>query len=188
MDYENEEWRDVVGYEGLYQVSDMGRVQSLDRVTWIESSNKGYFRRFYGQLREPQNVGSGYLQLNLNRDGIKEQFYVHALVLRAFIGECPINMERNHLDGNKHNNRLDNLEYCTRSENEIHKRRILKILPPPLPKGEEHWKSVLTEEGVRSIRKLYRDKKFTQVELAKMFDTSQTNISGVVNNLTWKDI
>lgn len=106
-----EEWRDVYGYEGFYQVSSKGRVRSLDR----ESSGKKYRGKILSS-----KVAAGYRIVGLCKDGKKASQRVHRLVARAFI-ENPDNLsEVNHLDGNKNNNCVENLEWCTSRENKIH--------------------------------------------------------------------
>lgn len=110
-----EVWKAVVGFEGHYEVSNLGRVRSLDRIVeW----RPPYKRIFRGQLLKPRNHSAGYATVNLT--GYK-QAYVHRLVAAAFIGQPPEGMtDVNHIDGNKRNNRLDNLEYCDRQRNMEH--------------------------------------------------------------------
>lgn len=113
-----EEWRPVVGYEGLYEVSNLGRVRSLD-ITRIQLSRKGnpFKRRICGHiLKAGYNSVTGYLYVNLwNRIG--HTYRVHRLVAMAFIPN-PYNLsDVNHKDENKLNNRVDNLEWCTKQYN-----------------------------------------------------------------------
>lgn len=110
MTKHTEVWREVPGYEGAYQVSDEGRVRSLDRVT-----SNGSPRR--GRILKPGRLTGGHLAVALSSASSVQQFRVHQLVMLAFIGERPPGMEIRHLDGVKTNNRLDNLTYGTRSEN-----------------------------------------------------------------------
>lgn len=99
-------WKDVVGYEGQYQVSDLGNVRS---VNW---GNRGFTKNLY---LKPHN--RGYLQVELFRDGTRKTFMVHRLVAQAFI-ENPNNLPLvNHKDENKYNNTPDNLEWCDNSYN-----------------------------------------------------------------------
>lgn len=102
-------WKDVKGFEGFYQISSLGRVKSLPRNGTINSE----------RILKPNNV-RGYLQVVLNKKGDKSYKKVHRLVAENFI-ENPLNKrEVNHIDGNKHNNNLSNLEWVTSSENQIH--------------------------------------------------------------------
>lgn len=102
---EQEEWRPVVGYEDFYEVSDMGRVKSVPR--------KGT----KGGILKPGPDGGGYLHVDLSKNGEKESFLVHILVMRAFVGKCHDGHEIDHLDGNPKNNRLTNLDAKTHKEN-----------------------------------------------------------------------
>lgn len=108
-----EVWKDVDGYEGIYQVSDAGRVRSIDRVT-----NRG--RRLKGRLLSPAPGGrtKEYRSVQLfNLDGKPERKYVHQLVAFAFIGSKPSGCQINHIDENKSNNAANNLEWVSASEN-----------------------------------------------------------------------
>jgi len=111
-----EEWRDITEYEGYYQVSSKGNVRSLDRTlinsVGVESSVKG--KEIYKSL-----VGAGYYQVKLYKDGRKINKYVHQLVASAFISNPKNYSEINHIDYNKENNCVENLEWCTHIENII---------------------------------------------------------------------
>ena len=111
-----EVWKDVVGYEGLYQVSNFGRVKSLDRIV---KHSKDHTRIQYGRIRKIHiNKRDGYVYVGLHNKGEKKRYKVHRLVALAFI-DNPLNKpEVNHLDECKANNNVENLEWVTRSENE----------------------------------------------------------------------
>ncbi len=113
-----EQWADVVGYEGLYQVSNTGYVRSCDRT--VKSAPKVGFRVAKGGIIKRSLNGYGYLTVNLWRNGKGTTNRVHSLVARAFLGECPRSFDVNHKDGVKTNNCVSNLEYCTRSANIKH--------------------------------------------------------------------
>jgi NUMOD4 motif/HNH endonuclease len=105
-----EQWRPVVGYEGLYEVSDRGRVRSLDTVDSLG-------RKHAGQIRKLTIATNGYMQLALNRDGHKRIHRVHRLVLEAFVGPAPEGADGCHADGSRDNNHVSNLRWDTRSAN-----------------------------------------------------------------------
>lgn len=114
-EYHMEEWRDIKHYEGYYQVSNLGNVRSLRREV---RCGKGT-RILESQIKRPVINGSGYLQVNLSKNGISSFPYVHKLVAEAFIGNPDNHTEVNHIDHNKLNCRSENLEWCTRQENMI---------------------------------------------------------------------
>lgn len=106
-------WKDIVGYEGLYQVSNLGRVKSLPKY-----DRKG---RFHSErIKAPANNGTGYLVVNLKHDGKQQMRTVHRLVAEVFLPNDNTSLEINHIDGDKSNNCVNNLEWCTRSENIRH--------------------------------------------------------------------
>lgn len=115
-----EQWRDVAEWEGKYEVSNLGRIRSLDRVV------KGRWgpTRYAGRTLKP-GWGSGYALVTLAETGRgrREQRYVHDMVLRAFVGPKPLGLEVCHNDGNAGNNRRDNLRYDTRSANGLDRSR-----------------------------------------------------------------
>lgn len=112
-------WKDIKGYEGWYKVSNLGRVKSLKKwagnkykAKWIEEES----------ILTPTNNGTGYLFIGLRKDTQRKNRYIHRLVAEHFI-ENPHNYkEVNHIDFNKRNNIVSNLEWCNRKENVGHSR------------------------------------------------------------------
>ena len=111
--YNMEIWKAVKGYEGLYEVSNYGRVRSLERTAW---NGKGYYK-IPERIRKPQNNGHGYLYVVLCKDGRENKCYVHRLVATAFCENPHGFKEVNHIDEDKTNNNADNLEFCDRAYN-----------------------------------------------------------------------
>lgn len=105
-----ERWLPVVNYEGIYEVSDQGRVRSLDR-----KDARGRQRR--GRMRSLAKQPSGHLTVALCRERVQQHYQVHWLVLEAFVGPRPAGMFGCHWDDDPSNNHLDNLRWATRSEN-----------------------------------------------------------------------
>lgn len=120
--FEQEEWRDIEGFEGLYQVSNYGRVKSLSREIF---NGKGYYMS-HEKLLKPNVLAKGYLQIELKKDKQRHLFQVHRLVAYAFIpNPSPSDFNQvNHINGNKQDNRVENLEWCNNSLNQIHAWKI----------------------------------------------------------------
>ena len=113
-------WKPVPGYEGCYEISDLGEVKSLQRTVVRRRSGP----RTYREKILAQDVNhAGYHRVTLHKDATKLRRGVHQLVLLAFVGPCPEGLEVLHRDGDTHNNRLSNLKYGTRKENQADVRR-----------------------------------------------------------------
>ena len=108
-----ETWRPVVGCEGVYEVSDLGKVRSLPRI----GRGRWGQRHYPGQMMSITVGDDGYPRVNLVRDGTKVHVLVHRLVMEAFAGPCPPGEETRHQDGNHGHIARTNLEYGTQSEN-----------------------------------------------------------------------
>lgn len=112
-----EEWRPVVGYEGYYEVSDQGRVRSIDRVV---TRRDGRSRKAVGKVLRPGRFSkTEHLNVHLCRHGVSRTCAVHRLVMAAFIGPCPDGMNVCHNNGVADDNRLENLRYDTSSANNL---------------------------------------------------------------------
>ena len=160
-----EVWKDIEGYEGLYQVSNKGRVKSF----------------YYSERLVRLTLRNGYFSAALSKNGKKNIFRVSRLVAQAFIPN-PKNLPVvNNKDGNRQNNCVENLEWVTVSENTLHTYREL---------GYKNPRRKLTEEQVREIRKVYkaRDRKFGGEALARKYGVDDTVISWVANNKSYKDV
>lgn len=118
-----ETWRPVVGFEGYYEVSDLGRVRSTDRM--VTNPHKNGLRRVRGRvLRAKPTKPTDYPMVSLWREGVQHSRRVHKLVAEAFLGPCPPGLEVCHKDDDKHRNQLSNLRYDTRSGNQLDKVRL----------------------------------------------------------------
>lgn len=170
-----EEWRPIPGFDG-YEVSDLGRVRSVDReVVQISPWGGLIRRRIKGVLLKPGRHPDGHLIVNLS-NRIAGTKFVHKLVLLTFIGPRPRGLQARHFDGNPANNRLDNLRYGTPKDNSEdafrHGTRI---------RGERQGRARLTEKDVRDIRA----SNLMGVTLAKMYGVSPTQICNVRNGKAW---
>ena len=108
----NEVWKDIKDYEGLYQISNYGRIKSLERKTKYK-----YIKEKIKNLNSNRN---GYLEVSLCKNGVKKPFMVHRLVAKHFLDSFDEKLDVNHIDCNKKNNNIKNLEMTTRSENIKH--------------------------------------------------------------------
>jgi transcriptional regulator with AAA-type ATPase domain len=174
-------WKDIVGYEGLYQVSSLGRVKSLG----------------YGKERILKGfINSLYLKVCLCNNKKQLNFLIHRLVGQAFISNPENKPEINHIDGDKTNNRVDNLEWVTHKENMEHSNRTglrnncncgfasVNINN----KGEKHPNCKLNDVQVLEIREKYSIGIYTQQNLADEYNISKTVISDIINKKLWKHI
>lgn len=153
-----EVWQPVRGYEGRYEVSDTGQVKGT----------KG--------PRKPVKTARGYVQVDLCKHGTCRKFFIHRLVATHFIpnpNQCP---QVNHKDGNKTNNFVSNLEWCTAAQNAIHAVRLLER------HGENMPNAKMTSEQVRSIRtdtRLHR-------EIAADYGISRQVVSRIKSGKKWR--
>jgi hypothetical protein len=169
-----EVWKPIKGYEGLYEISNLGRIKSLPKPNYKSKIKI---------LKPPLNT-YGYCYVTFFKDKHKYNYLIHRLVLQAFIGYS--DMQCNHKNGIKTDNRLENLEYCTQSENMIHAYQIGLQIPL---KGELSKNSKLSLSDVINIRKLYQKRGYwNQLRLSKLFNVSRPNISNIVNNKRWEQV
>lgn len=110
---DKEVWKDIKGYEGLYQISNLGNIRKLRFINNICNKEK-----IFNITQQKQN--SGYLKVMLYKNGVYENKLVHRLVAETFLNNKNNYSDINHKDGNKENNKVDNLEWCTKSYNMIH--------------------------------------------------------------------
>mgnify|MGYP000296532945 CR=1 FL=1 len=111
-----EQWKAIPWYEGLYEVSDAGRVRSVERYV-RQGGGAGYLRHYPSTVRSLHTDPNGYMRVTLKRNGGSYNHLVHHLVLEAFVGPRPARKECRHLNGQRGDNRLANLQWGTSSEN-----------------------------------------------------------------------
>lgn len=175
MSAAGEEWRAIPGYEGLYEVSSLGRVRSLDRITRKARKVRGVILKSYTSKR------SGYQYITFYAKDKWKGFRVHSLVLLAFVGPRPEGKQSRHLNGVRTDNRLCNLAYGTPSENHADKRVHGTLLA-----GDTHPRSRLTEVAVRDIR--LRRNAASQAQLANEYGVKRQTISNVLRGRTWAHV
>jgi len=179
---EKEEWRDIEGYEGIYQVSNEGRIKRVAKQnnTWP------------GRILRGEQDKDGYRLVRLYRNGQGKLLKIHRLVCWAFNGPPPTTEHQvNHKNGVKNDNRVSNLEWVTPSEQQIHACYVLgqnHQFNVPHYRGEEHANAKLTAEDVLLIRELQITGQYTLTELGKLFGVTKQNIRSVVSRRTWRHI
>ena len=112
-------WKDIKGYEGLYQVSNLGRVKSLKRKVYAGRNRLRWQHERI--MSNNKSNGNGYLVVNLNKESKDKNKYIHRLVAQAFIPNPNHYLYVNHKDENRKNNKVDNLEWCTALYNNTYK-------------------------------------------------------------------
>lgn len=182
-----EVWKDVVGYEGYYQVSSFGRVKGLERqFTQLNGMTGRYNTKTIPEsYMKAFSDKDGYKKIQLTKDGKRNKFFVHRLVAIAFILNPESKPEVNHKDGVKDNNHLSNLEWNTTSENQLH--AIANKLYQTA-RGESSGTSKLKESEVREIHRLWQTGDVTQEYLAVKFGIMGSAISRIVNGIRWRHI
>lgn len=176
-DLEGEIWKWIKNYEGLYQISNYGRIKSFPREFEID------YKKI--TIRKPILNKRGYLRVTLYKNNIGEMFPIHRLVAQTFIPNFYNKPCVNHKDGNKLNNCVENLEWATIKENNAHALEIGHH-----QSGVNAYNSKLTEENVKYIRQFYilGDKNFGVNALSKKFNISRACIQDVIKGKSYKNI
>jgi hypothetical protein len=166
----SEVWKDIKGYEGIYQVSNKGRVK---RIKVSTGANLRTIR---------PSLSAGYPAVGLHKNDKRERFYVHRLVAEAFIPNPENKPQVNHKDGNKRNPVSSNLEWCTSKENYVHAACKLGVMYTP--RGSQQGNSLLTEVQVLEIKK----SSLKQRELAVIYKVAISTIGTIRCGRSWKHV
>jgi len=184
---EQEIWKPVIGvkgdlYDGYYEVSNLGRVKMLPRLL---RHNKGM-----RISKEKIVIGTnsyGYKVVSFKKDGIKTMKSIHTLVAMAFIKNP--NPEKfnmiNHLNSNRSDNRVENLEWCDAKRNAKHAYEAGRL---KITRGSDRNTAILNEDKVLAIKLLYKTGKFSYWKLANLFNIGKTTIQGIINGTKWAHV
>lgn len=174
-----EEWRPVVGYEGLYEVSSLGQVRSLDRMVKHSKAKKRFCK---GKLLKACLGVRGYFVVVLNKQGKAIQFPVHRLVAVTFLGQSPENCVVCHGSKGKLCNELTNLSWGTYEQNNGPD----KVRDGTDNRGEKCGSAKLNSMQVNVIRHLLESKSMTQKEIAAIFGVRPQQISRINTGKRWQ--
>ena len=163
-------WKDVDGFEGLYKVSSEGVVVGTPRT-----GTKGGVVKWY-------KTTHGYMEYHLCKNGKRHHMSTHRLVAKHFIPNPNNKPFVNHIDGNKLNNNVENLEWVTHEENMQHAVRTGLLNN----KGNNHPRNKLTDKEVYQIRELHRYGIYNQKEISEIYNVTPANINYIVRNITRK--
>lgn len=173
-----ERWRPVRNFEDLYMISSKGRLARIKTRT-----GKPTFRILRGR---PGSLG--YVRYALSRNSKRCDHSAHRLAWEAFKCPIPDDLQINHKNGIKHDNRLDNLEIVTLSDNVKHAYRTLKVPPNINPNlGSRNGRSKLTEDDIPKIRALLRSG-WRQSEVGHEFGVDQTSIGRIAVGKAWRHV
>lgn len=173
-------WKNIKDYEGMYQVSNLGNVKSLSRKLRVHHNSMRLLRE---RILKCGILRQGYKAAALWENQKVKLCTIHRLVGIAFIPNPKNKPCINHKNGIKTDNRVENLEWVTYSENMIHalKHNLIK-------KGEEKCNTQLTNKNALIIKLLYKEGIYTQKQIGLKYNISQHTVSRIVNKKSWKHI
>jgi DNA-binding XRE family transcriptional regulator len=175
-----EEWRPIEGHEGFYEVSNLGRVRSLDRV--VETSTGK--RKHKGKLLKQARTASGYPIVCLRKEGKQLNQYVHRLVAVAFLGQPPEGHVVCHGPKGQQCNKVTNLSWGTMKKNHGPD----KLRDGTDGRGEKNPRAKLNEMQVRVIRRLIESKTMTSREIGEIFGVTRQTITNIKTGRIWKHL
>lgn len=166
-----EKWKPISNYEDFYEVSDKGNVRRIGSNTVLK----------------PNFTNKGYLKVSLSVKSNVKQFNIHRLVAEAFVHNEYNKPQVNHIDGNKLNNYISNLEWVTNQENRTH---AVQNSLHKVTFGEQRFNSVLTDDDVRFMKRNYKQGRgnMNSNYFAKKHNVSKQTIINIINGKKWTHI
>lgn len=178
------EWRDVVGLEGRYQVSNFGQIKAVERTAEVIFRGKPYLKTLREKVFHPSLHGFGYPQVNLVRPcGSRYSVSLHTLIARAFLGEKPEGMYVCHNDGDPGNCRADNLRYDTQKGNMDDRAKHGTCLV-----GEGVGTAKLSNDEVREMKEHLASKMYSTRQLAEKYGVEVSTVRNIRRGTSWKTI
>lgn len=177
-----ERWKAIIGFEGLYEVSELGKVK---RLAYSKKSKLGNLFPVSEHILKPAKDGKGYLGVTLFKNGTPFRKKVHRLVAEAFVSNPFLLPQINHIDGDKTNNNVGNLEWCDNRHN-IRHAYALGLLEPK--RGEKNASHKLTQEAVDFIKSVYEPRtiRLGAQALARAFGVDRHTIERIARGDSWK--
>lgn len=174
-----EVWKKLKGFENYFLISSNGRLIARKR-TIVCGQNKKQTKQLKARFLKPFKMNTGYYAVELCVNGKNTRKLLHRLIAENFITNPENKTIINHIDNKKHNNSLENLEWCTQKENVFH---AIKI-------GATKWEYLkkLTKKQINKIKKMYNKKTFNQAMIADLFKIDQATVSRIINHKNYKQV
>lgn len=185
---EGEIWLDCPEYEKVYQVSNLGRVRSKPifiRHDGIFGDENGYIKHV--KIKNQTVNRYGYLTTKLCYDGKCRRLTIHRLVAKAFLTNENNYNQVNHINGNKFDNRLDNLEWVSASQN-IQHAYDTGLMTSEHMQGSKHFNAKVNEEDVIEMRRLYDNKEMKIKQISEKYNIGVSTTYDICKRKTWKNI
>ncbi len=179
-----ENWKKIKGYEGIYEISNLGSVKSVSRIKSNQYGN--YFTS--EKILSPATDRNGYKYVYLTKNGKSKFLYVHRLVAMMFVENIECKNIVNHINGIKTDNGSNNLEWVTKSENTLHAYKSnLMGVGVNIQVGEKNTSSKLKEADALRIRELF-NQGMKCLDITKLFQVNNSTVDRIIKRKTWKHI